>query len=232
MTYTGQTRGRVPYGYDLVKDPKKGSMIRVKNDEQAKIVKEIFRRISQGDTVREIARDLDARGVPSPLGGAWEPSTVKRIGMQLAYIGMRLEDGRQIPINSPSIVTIKLFWKVYKILRDSTLDVSPRYLLSSLAECTECGFPLYHSLREDVHYYKCAAGCASIKMDWMDHRIEAVVVDHVDRDMWECSSIVEKREMIHDVFKSIKLKPSQRRGTVREADIPAIVAARVRYVFR
>lgn len=43
---------------------------------EAEVVREIYRRYAAGDTTREICADLNARGVPSPSGGLWNPSTL------------------------------------------------------------------------------------------------------------------------------------------------------------
>ncbi|MFF4805783.1 recombinase family protein [Streptomyces sp. NPDC001351] len=38
----------------------------------AKIVQEIFQRVSAGESARTISGDLNARGIPGPSGGAWQ----------------------------------------------------------------------------------------------------------------------------------------------------------------
>lgn len=71
--------------------------------EQATVVREIFERYAAGDSLREICRDLQARGVKTPRGhvralrenqeefstnvGMWRPSTVKNILDNSAYRG-------------------------------------------------------------------------------------------------------------------------------------------------
>ena len=65
--------GYTPYGYDNIN----GQM--VVNEEQAKIVREIFDAVLSGKSPGAVARELNARGVSTKRGGSWTGHTL--IGM-------------------------------------------------------------------------------------------------------------------------------------------------------
>ena len=71
-----------PYGYD--KDPA-GSL--VINPSEAAIVREIFDRICAGEGCGRIAKDLEARHVPTKRGGRWESGTIRSIIKNPAVMG-------------------------------------------------------------------------------------------------------------------------------------------------
>ncbi|MFN6131356.1 MAG: recombinase family protein [Pseudomonadota bacterium] len=68
---TGEVYAPTPFGYEAVE----GRLREVKAE--ARIVAEILKRRDAGDTLAEIADDLNARGVPGKRGGRWYPSTVR-----------------------------------------------------------------------------------------------------------------------------------------------------------
>ncbi|MBX3230688.1 MAG: recombinase family protein [Labilithrix sp.] len=86
--------GRV-YGYDNVEvmdgERRKHVEYRV-NAEQAAVVLEIFTRFARGEGYRTIAKELNARGLPSPSAGkrgtgSWSPSAVFEIIHRERYLG-------------------------------------------------------------------------------------------------------------------------------------------------
>lgn len=76
--------GKIPggncYGYDVVKkfgadgEPVKG--LREINEEQAAIIKRIFKEYTSGKSPRTIAHQLNKENIPAPRGGQWRPSTL------------------------------------------------------------------------------------------------------------------------------------------------------------
>ncbi len=82
---TGRVKaGKVPggkaFGYDVVRqldargEPLRGE--RAINDEQAEIVRRIFKEYAAGMTAREIAKGLNNDGISSPFGGDWNASSI------------------------------------------------------------------------------------------------------------------------------------------------------------
>jgi DNA invertase Pin-like site-specific DNA recombinase len=78
----GRPHAHTAYGYERVYHPRTGEFTgQREHPEHAAVVREIVRRIGQGDAVAGVARDLTRRGVPSPAGGAmWVGQIVRRVG--------------------------------------------------------------------------------------------------------------------------------------------------------
>ncbi|MFT8327434.1 recombinase family protein [Gluconobacter oxydans] len=76
----GKSGGGLCYGYDVVKQrDSHGEAIcgeRAINDDQAQIVRRIFRDYTDGKSPKAIALSLNAEGHRGPLSGAWSPSTI------------------------------------------------------------------------------------------------------------------------------------------------------------
>ena len=64
---------RFLYGYNI----SKGSV--TINPEEAEIVREIFRRYIDGESITAIVNDLNKRGIPGALGGEWCVKSIRRI---------------------------------------------------------------------------------------------------------------------------------------------------------
>lgn len=56
---------------------------------EAPVVADVVRRVARGDSLSAIARDLNARGVPTAGGAKWSISQVKRLVTNPRYIGIR-----------------------------------------------------------------------------------------------------------------------------------------------
>lgn len=87
-------KGAVPggrcYGYDVVRRfDENGELIRGAreiNENEAEIIRQIFREYHDGNSLKRICEDLNAQSIPSPSGGAWGPSTL--IGSAARETGM------------------------------------------------------------------------------------------------------------------------------------------------
>ncbi|MDW6022212.1 recombinase family protein [Mesorhizobium sp. BAC0120] len=95
----GYAAGGLSYGYRVVKkldesgEPIRG--LREIDEDQAEVVRRIFREFASGQSARAIAAGLNRDGVPSPFGAAWAASTIngnlkRRSGFLYneAYIGL------------------------------------------------------------------------------------------------------------------------------------------------
>ena len=108
----GKSGGSIAYGYDVVKaldasgEPIRGQ--RRINEQQAEIVRRIFREFAAGASPRAIARRLNGDGVPGPSGKRWSNNTLRghaKRGTGLLnnelYIG-RLVWNRQRRVKNPA----------------------------------------------------------------------------------------------------------------------------------
>ncbi|MBE0533680.1 MAG: recombinase family protein [Rhodospirillales bacterium] len=76
----GRSPGGLSYGYTVAKEyDAKGEPVRggrAVNDDQAEVIRRIFREYAAGMSARAICHGLNADGVPGPNGGAWRTSTI------------------------------------------------------------------------------------------------------------------------------------------------------------
>lgn len=92
--------GGLSYGYRSEEAP--GGRRLAIDEPRAAVVREIFARFAAGETTRGIVRELNARGVPGPRGGAWAMSALhvsheRRLGLlhNELYIGREVWNRRQ-----------------------------------------------------------------------------------------------------------------------------------------
>lgn len=199
----GEPHGRIPYGYTrrYVLDPTrpKGHRgIQEPHPDQAPIVREIITRIAQGHAISALIRDLHARGIPAPTGAEiWAMSSIRRMVMEgVVYIGKRRHnDGPLIDGDWPPLVDEDVYWAAVTVLNDPRRlthlqyrggGIRPgkaKWLLSYIATCGKCGYPLSVTHRDRASgrqaLYRCASsvgGCAYAPVEWMDKLIVAAVV--------------------------------------------------------
>lgn len=88
--------GPAPYGYarkPLGTGAKCGHTY-VKVPHEAKVVREVVASLERGDTMVQIARALNYRGVPKRKGGEWKPDDIRRMVMSPAIAGLRAHTAR------------------------------------------------------------------------------------------------------------------------------------------
>jgi DNA invertase Pin-like site-specific DNA recombinase len=176
----GRPHGPAGYGIRRVYHPDTGKYIRQEPDpETGPVAAEIITRISRGEPIMTIKADLEARGIPGAGGGPWDRQTIRQIGLNPAYAGLRRQpDGSWIPAWKP-VVLAEVHYAAAAVLRarDSQRPSRQKHLLSYLAAC-ECGAPLSgYANRYRTLMYKCRAhGCVNIAMEWLDRHVELAVL--------------------------------------------------------
>lgn len=213
----GTPHGRIPYGYRRVYDPKTGVLIsQTPYDEddpsrlltEAQVVAEAVQAVLKGVTLRQICRELNARGVPTPrrprkktleenprgVVPVWEPSTLRQLLLNPTVAGRRVHRGEDIgPATWDPIVDYGTWLRLRNFLKDpSRLTVSnprgptPRHLLSGIAYCGECGARLKAAtnLSRIPRAYTCRTeGCMKVTAtaDRVDERVVAVLMALFER---------------------------------------------------
>ena len=110
--------------------------------EEAEIVREIFRRVDAGDTYADICRDLNARGIKTRHGAAWNRSSFNTLLSNQRYIGTYISKYHIQEDAIPQIVEKDLFYRVQTIGREKS---GPRrtpngyYALTGKLFCGLCG---------------------------------------------------------------------------------------------
>jgi site-specific DNA recombinase len=168
----GLVAGGVVYGYENMLAPDGSGKIRIIDEKQAMIVREIFERYAKGEGLRKICKSLAERGVRSPRAGkrgigAWVPSAVHAMLRRPLYIG-RMEwghvhktykSGTRVRTNQHRHELIVVDAPHLRIISDELwnavqarvqLQKAPEnkggrpafYLLSGVLRCGECNGPL------------------------------------------------------------------------------------------
>lgn len=135
------------------------------DEEEAKIVREIFERYASGETVADIIRDLNRRKLTTFLGKPFNKNSVHRILNNRRYIGYYLYKGQETPGGMPRIIEDELFERVHHILdRNKKAPARARgreeYLLTTKLFCGYCremmtGYGGTGKSGKTYHYYAC-----------------------------------------------------------------------------
>ena len=139
---------------------------------ESKVVREVFARFLEGETLRAIAFDLNGRKVPTAMGSAWTVGGVGRILDAPRYAGIRVfrgqirgDDGGYLRAAWEPCVSIE-DWERVRALRAShsaghgkARNGAERsgYLLTGLVECMACGHSMVGSIVGGYRMYACAS---------------------------------------------------------------------------
>ena len=143
----GRCAGRPPYGYRAIGDSNQTWEI---DEEAAEIVREIFRRIVEGDGPHIIARDLDSRGIPTPMvyyrrlrdlpplndDTTWYTYTVSHMLQNPAYIGQLASQRVTTPSykNHKTVVRPKDEWIIIENHHEPLIDKETFEIVQKLRE--------------------------------------------------------------------------------------------------
>jgi site-specific DNA recombinase len=178
------SHGRAPYGYLRVYDPTTGKLVGQEPDpDKAPIVREVFSRLAKGETLSAITRDFRERKVPTSTGsGRWFPVRVRIMAQNRAYLGERVYRGEATSGVWPALVEAEQFYAVQRILggpkRHKTRPGRTRHLLSYIATCGPCGWPLSAVQGR----YRCArAGCVTADQAATDQAVEDMILGRLSQ---------------------------------------------------
>lgn len=136
----GRPNGMAPLGYRH-----KGSGLDLEVvDDKARIVRRIFSRYTDGESLLAIARRLDADGYRSPRGKRWNPHAVRKVLDNPAYAGYRKHHDELYKAAWRPIIS-KTTWEKTRARRAAARDRShPKFrgtprLLTGLIHCGSCG---------------------------------------------------------------------------------------------
>jgi len=116
---------------------------------EAGVVREVARRVLDGEPLRAIAADLNARGVQSPRraagAGLWNGTTLRQMIRRESLAGLRRYRGEVVGAGLwEPIITPDEHSRILAVLNDPTrakhyAGRAPKHLLSGLAICGKCG---------------------------------------------------------------------------------------------
>lgn len=129
--------------------------------DEAKIVKEIFRRYLKGEAPNKIADDLNSRRIPTAQGKSWMAATVIAVLDSRHVAGIRVFRGQEIGRGVwPAIISEGVF-KEAQIRRGGTRQAAATlrrtrfYTLRGVATCARCAVSMGGSAGNSPSY-KCA----------------------------------------------------------------------------
>jgi site-specific DNA recombinase len=197
--------GHPPFGYRRVYDAESGRLVgQVEELAEAETVREIFRRVRAGDSLRAIAADLTERGVLR-RGVPFTGHTLRVIALNRAYLGERVHDpsrkgnpqglpGPNAAITAavwPAIVDRALWSDVNHRLTDpARTTIRPgraTHWLSGVALCDTCGGPMAARERKDMAtpewMYVChRATHVTVPYDALNAYVELTLLEWLARD--------------------------------------------------
>jgi DNA invertase Pin-like site-specific DNA recombinase len=129
-------------------------------EEEAEVVREVYRRYLKGVAMNKIADDLNARGVPTTKGKAWTIATIRSLLDSHQIAGIRVFRGQELgPGVWPAIVTEAQFRAAQK--RRGTRETIPAarrrrfYTLRGVLTCKRCAVSMGGSFA-NAPGYKCS----------------------------------------------------------------------------
>lgn len=180
--------GRRPFGYDRQLGPD-GIRTYAPREDEAAVLLTMYEAVAGGASLRSVAADLNARGIPTTAGNPWVPTRVRDVVANPLYIGHRVHRGEIVGAgNWPPLIDRTLFERVRRILANPERHTGggrgPRkYYLSMIARCGKCGGPLVAQPRRGIRRYTCRpkslGGCheVSIGADGFEATVAGAIID-------------------------------------------------------
>ncbi len=179
----GRPHGLAPFGFQRTYDPLTRELTGQEPDPQtAPVVEDIVTRVAGGEPIEAVVRDLNARKVGSPRGGAWTHATVRWVCLNVTYIGKRRHNGGPLLDGDwPPLVDEETFWAGVALLtgpdRKVTRPGRAVWLLSLVAECDRCGgAAAARALRARQMYVCRERGCFTAPLAEVDEQITGLVI--------------------------------------------------------
>ena len=180
--YTG---GNIPLGYSISRDHDY-----VIDPDTAPLVRRIYAMYSEGQTITEIIRTLNAEGLHTSAGKPFTRNSLRTILKNEKYIGIySFNDGEiRVPNGVPAIVDVNTFTKVQKLLTVNQRAPAAKwnkadYLLTGKVYCGTCGTQMVgesgiSKTGTKYSYYLCLnhkrkKGCdrKAIRQDWLENYV-------------------------------------------------------------
>lgn len=144
-----------PRGYGLEAD---GKTIR---EDEAERIRGWATHILAGGSLRSIAVEMEAAGVPSVRGAGWRANVIRKILLAPRVAGLRVHNGVEYPGWSPEILK-PATWRALKVILEApNRQVSPntarKWLGVGLFRCERCDGQLVksHYTRHGARAYAC-----------------------------------------------------------------------------
>ncbi|OLT32677.1 hypothetical protein BJF84_00135 [Rhodococcus sp. CUA-806] len=158
--------------------------------DEAAMIRDAYKRVIAGENLTSITKSFAK--FETVGGGRWYRGTVKKILQRAANAGIRTYKGTEVGSgNWEPIVDRKTYEAAMAVFESAAKpmpDMTNAHLLSSIARCGLCGFPMYGRRRNNSNkpQYVCMpthGGCGRIarQKEPLDAFIEELVQEHIDR---------------------------------------------------
>jgi DNA invertase Pin-like site-specific DNA recombinase len=158
------------------------------DDAEAYVVRRIVDQLLAGASLRDLADELNARGLPSPNGKRWGTSSVRKVALRPANIARRVHAGEVIgPAAWPLLIDEDRHARVVALLQDpgrrTARSGARRHLLTyGVGRCGICRGQLRVATKKGAALYVCEArGCVGRREERVDDLVEQVVLDRLAR---------------------------------------------------
>ncbi|MYJ58602.1 MAG: hypothetical protein F4088_07060, partial [Chloroflexi bacterium] len=227
----------VPYGYRRVHvqdGPKKRPRLELDPPKDA-VARRIFDMALAGESVLEIAKGLNAEGIPSPRGKKWLKTTIHKMLINESYTGTLVwgltDKSGAPPVRVeqafPAIVSREEFERVGQSLqsrapaRVNPRQVASRYLLSGLVRCELCRKALTAAEAKGgkYSYYVCQSvlngGSRSCETPRLNaSRFERLIIEQIRAHILTESNIRELVKMVDEEMDGVAREERERLETI------------------
>lgn len=186
--------GSFPLGY--CKGPDGRYAIR---EDEAEIVREIYRKVAEGVPFVQLQNEFNARGLRTKLGNLWNKNSFRRILRNEVYIGVYRFSDVRIEGGVPAIIDKDLFMEVQHKLNTKKNPQgrhreNGEFMLTGKLFCGHCGSYMIGTSGTSRHgnkyyYYSCQnnrqnLGCEqkSVRRDWLERLVVSATLDYVLQD--------------------------------------------------
>lgn len=162
---------------------------------EAEIVREIYRRYSAGESTQKITDDLNARGIRTSRGGAWNKNSLHRMLQNERYTGVYIWGDVRIEGGIPAIITREVFESVQhkrEMIADKPARAKAKvdYLLVGKLFCGHCLSPMIGDSGTSksgatFNYYNCnkrkhghACDKTPVKKTWIEDLVVSATRQH------------------------------------------------------
>lgn len=214
----GRAHGKIPFGYQAVRDRAGKIVERVPHPVEAPLVREAVDRVLAGESVRAVWTSWNERGIPTPRGKQWGPQMMRDVLLRPVYAGLRVHRGELYPGSWEPLITREQHEKVVALLSDSTRimhrGTEAKYLLTGIARCGVCGEYMWRLKSHGYDALTCLKNhCTSRKMELVDGMVEEAIlrwcesVSSVDElaDPEAAAALVEARRLRAKLDRAIEL---------------------------
>lgn len=146
------------------------------DESEAEVLRDVAAAILEGQSLKSIAKSLDARGVPTVRGGPWNARSVHSAVSKARVAGLREHRGEIVgKAVWPAILDEDTWTRVRLALEGRSQGSTNRLVrwLTSILVCSSCGQPLPGGTGNAGPRYWCKDGCGQIAVSAL--RAEATV---------------------------------------------------------